>query len=236
MSLPPPALKQIITLLRKQARKLGGSIPSGGHIVRGLIQKTDKDAYQGRGPADDAYRFLRNQGILVEDEEEGRFYIDEDQAEAVRLACDNHTEAPKVPDPMKRLKILMSRQASEPTRTSSIEVLAQASRETPTPEPPSKAPKEGSVAVRETAESEPALEAPATSFEPQITELLTDKQFLDLTIEAACVYLDGLKTHLAACEELFQKLERLGELKRKQEELVHALEMTQQNITELMAL
>lgn len=235
MSLPPPGLKQIVAVLRRQARKFGGTLPTDGNTIRGLFTKADKE-YEQRGRADDTFRFLRNHGILVEDVSLNRFYIDPDQAEKVLDACERHSAAPDVPDQHERLEALKSAtpskeaSASTGTRAGSGEYDLRRTTDEETPvdaadnatpaetEPPANLSDEGSVA------------------EMRTFNLLPHTATLALTTAELRVYVETLERHLSDSKNLLSKREKLDQLREKKLRLERELAETDQVIDELMTL
>ncbi len=236
-SLPPPNLKKIVTTLQKQARKFDGTLPNSGNIVRGLLKKADKDEYDRRGRADDGYRFLRNHGILLLDEAAGRYYIDEQQAHAILLACEKHTEAPEAPDPQERLLAL------RPPPKQNDECLDHHESGEFALEPIMRDDMQVSEHPVETASSSISSEietaasgAPYHGSSSLSVEFLSPQDFLKLSLEEARAYLNQAETRVSAYAELLPRLEKVHALKQRRRELEHQLTKADEDIKELMTL
>jgi len=231
MSLPPPALKQIVAVLRRQARKFGGTLPTDGNTIRGLFTKADKE-YEHRGRADDTFRFLRNHGILVEDTSLSRFYIDTDQAEKVLQACERHSAAPNVPDRNTRLETLKTIPSSTEddaaggTRLGSGEYdLKQEIAES--------APVDAADDVAPVKTDFVSLHEEGTVAEVQTRDFLPHTTLLSLTVPELRVYVETLEQHLLETRALLLRQEQLDTLKQRKLQLERELAETNRGIDEI---
>ncbi len=115
----PPSLEAVLRTLGKAVHRTG-TIKQPDD-VRGIFKSVHKE-YADRGAADDFYRFLRNQRVLVRDGEEGDIYVDKERGQLLIAACEQGVRLPKVDGPAAQLAVLKAGVLQRRERPSSPDV------------------------------------------------------------------------------------------------------------------
>lgn len=204
MSLPPPSLSKAVDALVRNARRMGGSLPANGTTIRRILKSADSE-YDKRGRADDLYRFLRNQGILIEDTESKRYYVDSDQAEIVLEACERHSSPPDVPDQLERLALLRSPDTRSERDSGEYQITVLNGDD----------PSDITIEAEENMLQTHEPHSHRDSGNPSGWRLLSKEEFMTLSVDEATAYLAAVESALTEGRDL---LDRLAELRTLEEE------------------